>query len=69
MFSRCYVFFYNSIVLFWNHECMMRISSVFSICIIVLCTIIVGSMVFEVFVKSIFCLLFTLVMMGDFIIV
>ena len=48
---------------------MMRISSVFSICTIVLCTIIVGSMVFEVSVKSIFCLLFTLVMMGDFIMV
>ena len=66
MFSTCYVLFYNSIALFWNHECMMCIGSVFSICTIVLCTIIVGSMVFEFSVKSTFCLPFTLVMMGDF---
>ena len=69
IFSRCYVFFYNGIALFRNHKCMMHISSVFSICTIVLCTIIVGSMVFEVSVKSTFCLLFTLVMMGDFVMV
>ena len=60
-------FVYNRNALFWNHERMMHISSVFSIYTIVLCTI--GSMVFEVFVKSTFCLLFTLVMMGDFVMV